>query len=141
LSRVCGVKIQLDDDLMEWNNGLIAGLTRQEADEKYPEPKAKHPHTRIYEQESLIDFRMRAETVLSKIITENDESESIAIVSHGKMINMLFRSFVETTNSNKLSLSTSDTGIHHWKIVNNERKIIFCSKNEHINGTVECDKK
>ena len=64
ISLLCGIEVQYDDDLMEWNNGLIAGLSLKEANEKYPEPK-KYPHTRVYEQESQIDFRSRIERALS----------------------------------------------------------------------------
>jgi 2,3-bisphosphoglycerate-dependent phosphoglycerate mutase len=136
LSKITEIGIQYENDLMEWKNGLIAGLTQKEADEKYPELKIKYPHTRIYEQESLIDFRMRAETVLSKIIYENNDDEIIAIVSHGGMINMLFKSFIESPINSKISLSNSDTGIHHWRIKNNKKSIILCNHKEHINNTI-----
>jgi len=116
---------------MEWNNGLIAGLSREEANKKYPEQK-KYPHTKIYEQESYIDFRMRAETILSKIINENDEENTIVIVLHGGMINMLFKSFLESPINSKISIKNSDTGIHHWRINNGNREIILCNNIEHI---------
>ena len=37
LSKITGIEILFDDDLMEWKNGLIAGLTQKEADAQYPE--------------------------------------------------------------------------------------------------------
>ena len=130
ISKNFGIEIILEDDLMEWNNGLIAGLTLDEANKKFPEP-IKYLHTRVYEQESYIDFRMRAETILSKIINENKEDEKIAIVSHGGMINMLFRCFIEVPMNNKISVKNSDTGIHYWRIKNGNKEIIFSNKNEH----------
>ena len=75
-----------------------------------------------YKQESHIDFRMRAEMVMSKVVNENDDKETIAIVSHGGMINMLFRSLLESPIKNKISVKSSDTGIHHWRI-NNGNKV------------------
>ena len=120
---------------MEWNNGLIAGLTLEEANIKYPEQK-KYPHTRIYEQESYIDFRMRAESILSKIVNENKEDEIIVIISHGGMINMLFRSFIESSMNNKISIKNSDTGIHHWRINKGNKEIIFCNSNEHTKNII-----
>jgi len=131
ISKIFGIEIIFDDDLMEWKNGLIAGLTLEEANKKYPEP-IKYLHTRVYEQESYIDFRMRSETILSKIINENNEDEKIVIVSHGGMINMLFRSFIEVPLNNKISISNSDTGIHYWKIKKGNKEIIYTNKNEHI---------
>ena len=135
ISKITGIEIIFDDDLMEWNNGLIAGLSLEEANNKYPEPK-KYPHTRIYEQESLIDFRMRAETALSKIVNENKEDNTIVIVSHGGMINMLFKSFLESSINSKIPIKNSDTGIHHWRIKNGNKEIILCNSNEHIKNIV-----
>ena len=131
ISKLCGIEIQFDDDLMEWKNGLIAGLSLKEANEKYPEPK-KYPHTRVYEQESQIDFRSRIETALSKIIYENKTDETIIIVSHGGAINMLFKSFIESPINSTITIKTGDTGIHHWRIKDNKRSIIFSGKQEHL---------
>jgi len=131
ISRITGIEIIFDDLLMEWQNGLIAGLTLEEANIKYPEP-IKHLHTRVYEQESYIDFRMRSETILSKILNENKEDEKIIIVSHGGMINMLFRSFIEVPMNNKISIKSGDTGIHYWKFKNGNKEIIFNNKIDHL---------
>ena len=131
ISKIFGIGIIFDDDLMEWKNGLIAGLTLEEANKKYPEP-IRYLHTRVYEQESYIDFRMRAETILSKILNENKDEEKIVIVSHSGMINMLFRSFIEVPLNNKITIKSGDTGIHYWKVKNGNKEIIFSNKNEHI---------
>jgi len=135
VSKVYGIDIIFDDDLMEWKNGLIAGLTPEEAKKKYPEPK-RFPHTRVYEQESIIDFRMRAETILSKIINENKDDDTIVIVSHSGMINMLFRSFIESSTNSDISIKSGDTGIHYWKINSGKKSIQFCNKNEHIKNII-----
>jgi 2,3-bisphosphoglycerate-dependent phosphoglycerate mutase len=132
LSNTTKVGINFDDDLMEWKNGLIAGLTQEEADEKYPEPKIKYPHTEMYEQESQIYFRARAETALSRIINENNDNETIAIVSHGGMINMLFKCFIESPPGSAISIANGDTGIHYWRIESNKRTIVFCNSQEHM---------
>ncbi|NLH30387.1 MAG: histidine phosphatase family protein [Firmicutes bacterium] len=49
----------------------------------------------FYGQETLIDFRARAEKVLIKIISEYPQDSRLAVISHGKMINMLFRCFMK----------------------------------------------
>lgn len=95
LSNCTDTPIIYEDELMEFNNGLLAGLSREEANERYPEPSVRWPHTSMYGMESTIEFRSRAESILSKIISENDYDSIIAIVAHGGIINMLFRSFLE----------------------------------------------
>lgn len=132
LSKVTKIEINYADELMEFNNGLIAGLSIEEANRLFPEPKVKYPHTKIYNMESSIEFRMRAETILSKIINENSKDAKIAIISHGGTINMLFRSFLQLPLESNIIFPTEDTGIHHWIIKNENKYIISANTFEHI---------
>lgn len=93
LQKACGAPLLPDKMLMEFNNGLIAGLSRQEAAEKYPYIEVA-PHEAVYEQESALEFRFRADFMLSKIISETDDDKTAAVVTHGGMINQLYQSFL-----------------------------------------------
>jgi Fructose-2,6-bisphosphatase len=132
LSNVTGISAMYDDDLMEWQNGLIAGLKREEANKEYPMPEKRFLHTAMYGQESMIAFRARAESALSRMINENPTDSKIAVISHGGMINMLFRSLVEARNNTEVSISTGDTGIHHWQIEGNIRRIVKTNSQIHL---------
>jgi 2,3-bisphosphoglycerate-dependent phosphoglycerate mutase len=133
LSERTGVAVVYDDDLMEWQNGLIAGMPRDEARKKYPRPEVKYPHTVIYEQESAIQFRMRAETALSRIINENPIDSTIAVVSHGGLIANLFSSFLRLpVTSNSVYTESGDTGIHEWRTDGDYRWIIRVNMQEHL---------
>lgn len=132
LSKATIAPITFEDNLMEFNNGLLAGLSREEANEKYPEPEVRYPHVALYGMETMIDFRSRAEIALSKIITENNPNSTIAIVAHGGIINMLLRSFLELPLNTSIFFSTGDTGIHLLQINNFHRRVIFFNKTEHI---------
>lgn len=132
LSRTTHAPITFEDDLMEFNNGLLAGLSRAEANEKYPEPEVRYPHTALYNMESMISFRSRAETIFSKIITENPSHITIAIVAHGGIINMLLRSFLELPLSSSMFFSTGDTGVHFLQINNFHRRLVYLNNTEHI---------
>jgi 2,3-bisphosphoglycerate-dependent phosphoglycerate mutase len=135
LSNAAGTSVEFDDLLMEWQNGLIAGLTPAEAAQKYPAPAQKFPHTAVYGQESAIEFRARAETALSKIIYENPMDAKIAVVSHGGMINRLFQCFLGLPITADTVLYSGDTGIHHWRIPADNRTarhIVFTNRLLHI---------
>lgn len=133
LSEYTGVDVIYDDDLMEWQNGIIAGMQRDEARKKYPRPEIKYPHTIVYEQESDIQFRMRAETALSKIIYENPANSVIAIISHGGLIGKLFDSFLRLPFTGVTTwIPNSDTGIHEWQIDGNNRGIIHVNLQDHL---------
>lgn len=120
----------MDEHLMEFNNGLIAGLEHSVADEKYP--KIAVPiHSAVYEQESVLEFRYRAEYMLSKIISDNDANSTIAVVTHGGMINQLYRSFFRLPVEAEFFFWTGDTGIHEWLIDGNSRHVVRANYASH----------
>ncbi len=132
LAKKLGIEVHYSPELMEFDNGLVAGLTHEDADLKYPKPEHIKLHESYYEQETLIEFRSRAETVLSKIISEYPRNSRVAVVSHGRMINMLFRSFLKLPMDSNFWISTSDTGIHLWAINDDIRSIKFLNSTEHL---------
>lgn len=128
------IEIEFDEDLMEWNNGLIAGLSREEAEERYPLVIDLALHDAVYEQESILDFRYRAEKILSKIISENPDDATIAIVSHGGMINKLYQSFLKLPFDTNVIFHCGDTSLHECTIKDNQRHIVFSNRLEHLNN-------
>lgn len=121
LSEAIGITVEEDGRLMEFNNGLIAGMDRTEAREKYPHVENLPIHASVYEQESELEFRFRADYMLSKIISENPEDSMIAIVAHGGTINQLYRSFLRLPVDADIIFATGDTGIHLWEITKKRR--------------------
>ena len=117
---------------MEFNNGLIAGLSWEEADAKYPKVPSLPIHAAVYEQESKLEFRHRAEYILSKIISENSDDTTIAIVSHGGFINQLYQAFLQLPVVSGTFFSTGDTGIHEWLIKGQERYVIRADSLTHL---------
>lgn len=132
LSETTGIPIITDEHLMEFNNGLIAGLSREEATEKYPFIPNLPLHATVYEQESKLEFRHRAEVILSKIISENDENATIAIISHGGLINQLYQAFLHLPVVSGTFFITEDTGIHEWLIKGQERYVLKSNSQTHL---------
>ncbi|MEG1772129.1 MAG: histidine phosphatase family protein [Clostridia bacterium] len=115
----------LKDDLMEFNNGLLAGLPFDEAERRYPRNDNRKPHMNEYGMESELEFRFRAERVLSGILYETNPEETIAIVSHGGMINQMIKSFLGLQIDKNPIFFTGDTGIHLLMLKNNMRYVEF----------------
>lgn len=134
LSDKTGVSIVFDENLMEFNNGLLAGLPRAVVREKYPEVPNLPIDKAVYGQESQVEFRQRAENALSKIMNEAENDETIAIVSHDGMINQLYRSFFNMPIDCVYFFNTADTGIHIWSLTDKERRVIKANYDEHIKG-------
>lgn len=134
LSDKIGVSIVFDENLMEFNNGLLAGLPRAVVREKYPEVSDLPIDEAVYGQESQVQFRQRAENVLARILEEADQDETIAVVSHGGMINQLYRSFFNMPVDCIYFFNTADTGIHIWSLSDKERRVIKANFDEHTKG-------
>lgn len=132
LSEAIGVPVITEEKLMEFNNGLIAGLSWAEADEKYPRIPDLPVHASVYEQESKLEFRYRAEYILSKIIAENEDDSTVAIVSHGGMINQLYQAFLKLPVTSGMTFPTSDTGIHEWMIKGEEQYVLRANGTTHL---------
>lgn len=123
LAGATGAPLIVEQDLMEFDNGLIRGLTFQEADERYP--KLSVPlHTSVYEQESILMFRYRAEYMLSKLLTENEQGDTVAVVTHGGMIQQMYCAFLKFPMNSELSFVTGDAGLHEWLIVEDSRCVV-----------------
>lgn len=134
LSDKTGISIIFDENLMEFNNGLLAGLPRAVVKEKYPEVPDLPIDKAVYGQESQVEFRQRAENALSRIINESENDETVAVVSHGGMINQLYRSFFNMPVDCIYFFNTADTGIHIWSLADRERRVIKANFDEHTKG-------
>ncbi|WP_235885767.1 histidine phosphatase family protein [Paenibacillus cymbidii] len=131
----CGVEVSIRDEIMEWNNGLLAGLKREEGIKKFPlPPGGRKPHDTFAETESLIQFRARAETFLSQLLDEHgrESGKRICLVSHGGFINMLFRSFLRLPLETEISITSGDTAVHLWQANGRDRRILFNNYQAHL---------
>lgn len=134
LSDATGVPIRPEADLMEFNNGLLAGLSHKEAAEKYPRIPDLPPNQSVYGQESLVEFRDRAEKMLAKILAEAANDETVAVVTHGGMINQLYHAFLKLPVKDGIFFSTADTGIHEWIVEPTECRVARANYDEHAKG-------
>ncbi|MHA2858193.1 histidine phosphatase family protein [Paenibacillus lautus] len=130
LAETIGCDIQFEDDLMEHNNGILAGLSFEEA-KKFPTPKELHE--RVENGESAIEFRMRIESIFSKIITSS-KYERIAIVAHGGVINCLLRSFFKMPVEKEFWFKSGDTAIHLIEITATQRIVHFLNDISHLDA-------
>ena len=131
LSEATGIPLLPQDMLMEFNNGLLAGLDHETVLAKYPYVDNLPIHASVYGQESALEFRFRADYMLSKILSENKEDATVAVVTHGGMINQLYRSFLRLPADSDIGFATGDTGIHIWRILKDRRVIVKANLTEH----------
>ena len=132
LQQEIGCDLMYEEDLMEFNNGVLAGLSRKEAAIKYPLPKGGRPvHIPIPNGESELEFRYRAERIAQKILHEYKDYKRVAIVSHGGLISNFIKAVLNQSNS-KIVYPTGDTGIHLLEIREDLQIVRFINKQEHL---------
>lgn len=134
LSDATDVPVRPEPDLMEFNNGLLAGLSHKEAAEKYPRVPDLSPDQSVYGQESLVEFRDRAEKILAKILAETTDDGTVAVVTHGGTINQLYHAFLKLPVKDGTFFSTADTGIHEWIVEPTECRVARANYDEHAKG-------
>lgn len=134
LQESIGCELKVEEDLMEFNNGVLAGLSRKETAIKYPLSKDGRPaHIPIQDGESDLEFRFRADSIFHKVLFEYQDYERVAIVSHGGTISNLLKAFLKQPMNNEFIFPTGDTSIHLLEIKDSSRIIRFLNKQEHLN--------
>lgn len=128
LATKIGCSLYFEDDLMEHNNGVQAGLSFEEA-EKLPQPT--YLHDCFDNGESHIEFRMRIEMMFSKIVSSCHHNR-IAIVAHGGVINCLLRAFFQMPISMDPYFKMEDTAMSLLEISENGRVVHFINNADHL---------
>jgi probable phosphoglycerate mutase len=92
IAEKIGVPIEYVNDIQERNYGVLTGLTKEEAQEKYPEVVELHkdPKNTDPEGEGYDDFNERVLEAFQSV--SRKDYKIVAIVSHGGPIKVLFRS-------------------------------------------------
>lgn len=138
LQKFVGCNLLIETDLMEFNNGVLAGLSKEVARVKYPLPLAGRPlHIPIEQGESELEFRFRAERIFHKIMQDYQGYNRVAIVSHGGFISQFIKAFLKQPNESEFGFATSDTGLHLLEIKEKARIIRFLNKQEHLKGEID----
>ena len=105
VQKELNVPLKIIDDLRERNNyGILTGLTKAEAQEKYPLDFEKISKDKTYHHvagsESYERIKKRAIKVFSEILSK--DYKTIAIISHGGIIGTYVREVLTTGKSVKL---------------------------------------
>ena len=133
LQKVIDCELIESEDLMEFNNGVLAGLSKEVAAIQYPlTPNGRPMHIPIQDGESELELRFRAEKILNKIVFDYSDYQRVAIISHGGLISNILKAFLGQPNNKDFAFSTGDTGIHLLELKDGLRIIRFLNKQEHL---------
>lgn len=135
IALACGVNVEYDDDLQEYNSGVLGGMLKSEAAMKYPkQPGGRRAHESLPGGETMIAFRARAEIFFSRLVSSVTPDQRIAIVTHEGTISMLFRAFLALPMDDVVWLITGETGIHLWQLDGSRKRILLANSRAHLNA-------
>ena len=116
VGQMLGVEVEIDEDWMEMDNGPVAGLSREEAEEKYPFPDFQNPFDPLIVSanagESMWALHCRAARALEKVIRRGPGQ--YLVVSHGGILNAALRCVVGAqppVSGQGVSFDFGDTGL------------------------------
>lgn len=132
IAERAGLAVTELEDLMEFDNGLLAGVPFTEVAQRYPVVPDVGPHEAVYGQETRLQFRMRAESALARVLHENPADATVCLVTHGGMINQLFRAFLRLPVDASAWVVSGDTGIHEWVALGDGRGITSINRLDHL---------
>lgn len=132
LAERTGLVPVYDPDLMEHDNGQLAGVDRAEAARRFPARYDIPVDQSRYGMESRLAFRTRSAAALGRILSAAGERDTVAAVCHGGTINQLYGAFLGLPVDTPLRFRTADTGVHCWEIRPGWRGVLFANYSEHI---------
>lgn len=113
LSEALELEMITDPRLAEKNVGQMAGLYREEAEQRFPlPPGGLLPHHKMGggTGESMLDFRFRLEQCLWQL-REKHAGQSILLVSHGGTINEMLHLLLQVPEH--VVFCSEDAVVHH----------------------------
>ena len=135
VSDKLNLEVIFDEELVEFKEGLLAGVSKEKALKEFPLIKDLKDDEFVYGMESRLSFRTRASNMLNKIKKECSNDDVVLVLCHGGMINELYATITNLPLSNNKTLFyTDDTGIHLWKLINDRIYIIKSNMSYHLKG-------
>jgi 2,3-bisphosphoglycerate-dependent phosphoglycerate mutase len=106
------IPVERDPDWMEMNNGPLAGLSREVAAQRYPQPAFRNPYEPFWETgESDWELYGRAARAVEKVIRRG--AGRYLVVAHGGILNDALRTIVgsgPTVNASGIWFRFGDAG-------------------------------
>ncbi len=134
IADALGLEIIIDPDLREWSKGVLDGMLRSEALEKYPPPtRPRGVDDPIQDGESARQVYERAQRFWETLMARCTPKERVLIISHGGLLNMLYRVFLKMPlTQDDVVFPTGDTGMHLWELRAAQHIVHWANHQEHL---------
>jgi probable phosphoglycerate mutase len=131
LAPTLGQPVTLDHDLEEWRSD-DGSLTPDEFNARWQAiPEAQRNYVRVTpHSESWLEFAARVQVALNRI-TQEHEGQTIALVTHGGVIQAAFLYFFGIGAGTVPGIAIENTGLVHWSRSDPTRKWTLVAFNDH----------
>ncbi|MSU01002.1 histidine phosphatase family protein [Tissierella pigra] len=131
------MKVELNQEWREHNNGIMAGMSNEEAETSFPGLyfNTLGMDERYLEGESPREFLNRIEKTFYNLVDEvSAQNEDILVVTHGGVINIIYHLVkeIEWTNKNKV-FKAQNTSIHKSEVDKGKIKMTLSKYIDHLN--------
>jgi 2,3-bisphosphoglycerate-dependent phosphoglycerate mutase len=139
VAKALQMEVEHEEALEDWNNGILAGMLRSEALEKYPYPPQGRPYYEpLYGGESQLQLRARVEAFWGKLL--QSDTRRVCLVTHAATINVLFRCLLNLPIDTTVHLQTREGAFHYWCITPKFRQVVFSNFQEHLRPPTPSEK-
>lgn len=133
LAAALSAPVEFEPLWMERNNGLLAGMTGQQAQEKYPQPAFAPPYQKMGQTgESQWELYLRAGAALDGLLKR--PPGKYLIVSHGGLLNMALYAILGIpvqANFQGASFRFRNTSFARFRYIPKQHRWQFLSLNDH----------
>lgn len=127
VAEALGLTPEISNHWMEFDNGPMAGLAFDKAQEKYPEPQFRHRYEALTQDggESSVAFLQRAQLGLQALVQSH--YSKVLVVAHGGILNMALRDLLQTQLNSRFRFD--DTSFAELTLERNSPNIVLTGVN------------
>ncbi len=120
-----GITPEVLEDMTELSQGHLTGLEFVSARERYPYVKNVPYHSSLYGQESRLSFRMRAEAVLSELLSRGRDEDSFLLISHSSFAGQFLKAFMGLPVDSQYFAAFLKNSFSHLSVHGSEVRVII----------------
>ena len=137
IARACGLSATLHDGLLDIDYGGFAGLTPEQAAQRYPDLAhawREAPHTVHFpDGESLAQVRSRAEAAWTEIVA-NHPDQVVVLVTHVVVCRLLLCAVLGLDNSHFWRFEPATASISVFKVSAGRSRLLSLNDIGHLSG-------
>ena len=136
LSKALNKPLIYHETLKERNLGALAGLNREQIKTQFPNVDMAWlnnlPRPHIEGAENNAEFATRAEQALTNILNETESETTVAVFTHGGLLNRLLQNFLTPANGKHISFVFNNASLSIVDVYSESIKLVLLNSTTHL---------